>query len=417
MSFILTAALNTLLPNSNPMFTADIQRDTPLESRIILTNNGSLPITSLDHNFADLGMIKLIPAQTTCTSISLMNPLASGQSCTYVLHLLSNNIPGVYHNTASINATSNSGDAYHLQFAIDVNTYLYAGTANSVQKWNGTTWSTVGNGTSPGAVKTLAWDDQGHLYAGTNYDVQSLNGDTWNKVGSNPPVSVNGLTFDDQGNLFAGSATRGAQELAKGANIWQPLGIKGPTAITSLFFVNGNHTLYAGTNDYTKQWNGKAWSSTPGEPLLGSVAFALDSKNNTLYTGTDSGTVYQLNLNSNTTWKNTGNPGEEFDLVDALAFDNNDQLFAGIDNTDNSIKAHTANADWTNYGSDIPSFITALAFDGNNTLYAGNYGSGTNVYELKTASGLWEAIPGAPKNTFVNALTIGSDLSIQAVTQ
>ena len=175
--------------------------------------------------------------------------------------------------------------------------------------------------------------------------------------------------------------------------------------------------LYAGTNDYTKQWNGKVWSSTPGEPLLGSVAFALDSKNNTLYTGTDSGQVYQLNLNSNTAWKNIGSPGEEFDLVDTLAFDNNDQLFAGMDNTENSIKTLKANSNWANCGSDIPPFITALAFDDNNTLYAGNYGSGANVYALKTAGGSWDAIPGAPKNTFVNALTLGSDLSITAATQ
>lgn len=416
MSFILSAALNTFLPN-HPTFTSDLQRDTPVSSHLILTNNGTLPITNFDNNFADLPFITLIPTQTTCATISLMNPLTPGQSCTYAIHLLSNSTPGIYHHTVSINASANSGNAYEVKFSLDINSYLYVGTNANVQKWDGHTWSVVGNANSPSAVKTLIFDDQGHLYAGTNYNVQRLNGDTWSNLGSNSPVSVNALAFDDQGNLFAGSATRGAQVLLEGSNTWQPLGANSPHAITNLIFVNSNHMLYAGTNDYTKEWDGKTWSSTPGAPLLGSTSFAFDSKNNTLYTGTDAGEVYQLNLNANKLWKSVGNPGEEFDLVDALAFDHNDQLVAGIDNTNNSIKSYQPDAYWSNDGSNIPPFVTALAFDSNNTLYAGNYGSGANVYELKTAGGSWEAIPDAPKNTLVNALALGSDLSITTLGQ
>jgi hypothetical protein len=411
MSLILASMLNFLgSARPLPTFTSSAHMDNPLQQTLTLYNTSPTMLTGIDYHMNTSLPLKLIGSASTCLNISLVHPLKTHDSCTYVFQMLPNMTPMTQRAALTLSATNSIEQNYFRTLQVQMSTYLYAATLQSVLRWDGNTWAPVGTVNIPTQVRALKFDAQNNLYVGTNYSVQFWDGAHWNIVGLNPPVSVNALSFNADGMLIAGSATQGAQIFIPAQNRWYALGQNGPIDITALLQVPRTAMLYAGTNDFTQEFDGTHWQPTPGKPLLGSSSFALNQEQQLLYTGDDAGTVYQLNPTYG--WINKGQPGGPYDIIDSLIFDKN-LLIAGIDNEAHSIKSAQADFTWVDYGQHAPAFVTALIADAQDHLYAANYGNGPNVYQLSGgAQDTWQALVGAPHDTFVNALALGSELKI-----
>ena len=179
--------------------------------------------------------------------------------------------------------------------------------ANYITKWNGSSWSALGNGVN-GSVATIAFDSAGNLYAGgeftqaggapTNY-IAKWNGSSWSALGRGVDGRVNAIAFDSARNLYAGGEFTqaggvSAEYIAKwNGSSWSALGswVNG-TVDTIAFDSAGN--LYAGENflqaagaptNYIAKWNGSSWSAIAD---IGGVVdvFYFDKQGN-LYVGGD----------------------------------------------------------------------------------------------------------------------------------
>jgi PKD repeat protein len=110
-------------------------------------------------------------------------------------------------------------DVYAL--ALDGSGNLFAGGANYVGVWNGSSWSTLGSVmeipfpglTMTGLVYSLAVDGLGNLYAGGYFTtaggmavnaIAKWDGTSWSALGSGTSGNVYALACDKEGNLFAG---------------------------------------------------------------------------------------------------------------------------------------------------------------------------------------------------------------------
>jgi hypothetical protein len=158
---------------------------------------------------------------------------------------------------------------------------LYAGgafttaggvSANCIAKWNGTTWSALGSGINGGYVYALTVFDDGSgpaLYAGGIFtsaggsaanSIAKWNGTSWSALGSGMDYWVQALTVFDDGSgpaLYAGGefSTAGgvaAQSIAKWGGCspppspWTNLG-SGLAGISGIPQLNGSGELLAGT--------------------------------------------------------------------------------------------------------------------------------------------------------------------------
>jgi hypothetical protein len=173
---------------------------------------------------------------------------------------------------------------------------LYAGglitnaggvTANGIAKWNGTSWSALGNGVN-GSVASLAVFDDGSgpcLYVGGNFvsagqlSVMYLarwNGAGWAPVGNGIAGEVDALLVWDDG---TGPA------LYAGGRFWGPIG--GPAT------------------HYIAKWNGTSWTGLGGgltgtsAPTVRALAAYDDGSGSALYVGgefTSAGTTWARNV-------------------------------------------------------------------------------------------------------------------------
>lgn len=406
MSLFLASLLNNSLPSST--IEMNIQEESPTQVSLTLTNVGREALTHFGLSFPDNLPILKLPS-SSCSQISLVNQLTTGQSCLYILSSGADTVPQSLKGTISINYTADNGQSGTQNLLANSSTYLYAATLNNVERWDGKNWSALGNNINK--VQTLRFDPTGRLYAGTQNGVYAWHNNMWVPVGAHAPIGITTLGFDQNGVLYAGSSTQGVQSLTPGQDNWQTLGMNGPKSITSMIFAKQN--LYVGTNNDTEVWDGQHWNHTPGAPFIGSVAFAYDQKNNLLYSGTDDGKVNLLNLTNKQGWGSIGQPGGTYDLVDALGLTLQNQLMAGIDNTEDSIQIYAGNSQWQSLGDNAPQYVTAIISDAQGNVYAANYGRGSNIFELRDSKkSSWEVIPDAPQNTFVNALAFGSELHI-----
>jgi len=188
-------------------------------------------------------------------------------------------------------------------------------TVNRIAKWNGTAWSPLGTGLAGGGtpwVYAMTVFDDGHgggpaLYVGGNFTtaggvsanrIAKWNGTSWSPLGEGLNSQVFALTVFDDGSgggpaLYAGGrfTTAGggsANYIAKwNGTSWSPLGSGVNFDVMALTVFDdgqgGGPALYAGgfftiaggvpsTNRIAK-WNGSSWSKLGAG--LGSVVYAL----------------------------------------------------------------------------------------------------------------------------------------------
>jgi hypothetical protein len=207
-------------------------------------------------------------------------------------------------------------------------------TLNHIAKWNGTSWSQLGNGFPDyfTQIWSLASYDDGTgsaLYAAgsfafTSRSIAKWNGSSWSALGSGLTGGdgVRALSiFDDgagpalyAGGVFSAAGGAPANNIAKwNGSTWSPLGI-GITEGTDLVdamtvFDNGNGlALYAGGDfigagdimvSTLARWNGSAWSQMEAGTLGHDSYFAPnaleifdDGTGSALFAGTDAFTWY-----------------------------------------------------------------------------------------------------------------------------
>ncbi len=164
--------------------------------------------------------------------------------------------------------------------------------ANSIAKWNGTTWSPLGSGLTergtsfppPPVVAALAIAPDGTLYAGGSFDkaggkaanhIAKWNGSTWSPLGAGVRgykfVTVNTLALAPDGTLYVGGhfdrfGTMKDSDcvfnLAKWrGSAWSTVIGDGVRNIVTTVLVAPNGNLLVATDFGVGVWNGSGWST------------------------------------------------------------------------------------------------------------------------------------------------------------
>jgi hypothetical protein len=295
-------------------------------------------------------------------------------------------VPGVY------------GTVYAL--SIDRSGNLYVGgefttaggiAANNIAKWSGTSWDTLGSGTS-GRVSTLVVDDSGNLYAGGRFltagavtanNIAKWNGAVWSALGNGTIGYINALVIDGSRNLYAGGY------------------------FTSAGGINAEHIA---------KWNGSVWDSLGSGTNTTVYALSIDDSGN-LYTGGVFTWVGGINANyiarwNGVTWSALGSGTNNY--VSTLVFNSSGGLYAAgqFDSAGGAAVNYTARwngSTWSPLGSGTNRAVNALVFDGSGNLYVGGYfdsaGDTAANYVAKWDGNAWSAL-GSGTNSEVNALAV-----------
>lgn len=300
---------------------------------------------------------------------------------------------------------------------------LYAGgysvnpenvTANNIAKWDGSTWTTIGNGTDSN-IRTLTADGIGNVYAGGYFTtigstsaqyIAKWNGSTWSALGTGLDNFVNVLTIGPLNAIYVGgnfTAADGnpAESIAqwKGTN-WSALSMTTDnyiyaltTDISGLFYAGGNFTTIGGaTVSHVAKWDGANWSAL-GNEIKGTVDALTADTNNNLYAAgdfnnSDGSTVNYIAQWNGNVWVSLGNNMDN--KVSSLIADKNGAIYAGghFTTTDSPATAHIAKWNgnqWNSVGGGINGLVTSLTKDKSGNIYAG--GSFTTAGDI-TANGL-----------------------------
>ncbi len=318
-----------------------------------------------------------------------------------------------------------------IALARDNNNNVYAGggfttaaslPAKYVAKWNGSAWSAVGNGFNA-TVIALAVDGSDNVYAGgvftlacdatCNYATSTIvnyiakwNGSTWSAMGNGFDAPVLALAVDSSDNVYAGgiftlacdatcnpaTSTTVNRIAMWNGSAWSAMG-NGFDAPVSALAVDGSNNVYAGgsftlacdatcnpatstTVNRIAMWNGANWLPL-AKGLSGTVAaLAVDASNNVYAGGSFTNAIGGLPLRrvgrwDGATWWALGDGVNN--SVSALALDGAN-LYAGgnftqvCDATCNSATSATANriavwsgAAWSPLGSGTNGGVQALA--------------------------------------------------------
>ena len=354
---------------------------------------------------------------------------------------------------------------YVYALAVDGND-LYAGgvfttaggvTANRIAKWDGSSWSALGQGLN-GDVNALVVDTSGNLYAGgdfsnnvrgISYPVAKWDGNSWSEIGQGINGYVNALALDASGNLFAGGNFSEVSDVIVASNIakwngnsWSALisvGIAGVDSEVRSLAVDGSD-LYVGgdfttagnvTVNHIAKWdiNTNSWSALSSEGQIGvnNSVYALAVDGNDLYAGgvfttAGGGIVNRIAKWDGTSWS-TLNSGSQIGVdnsVNALAVDGND-LYAGGDFTtaggvtvNRIAKWDGSTSSWSALGNGVTEEVKALLVSSSSDLYAGGFfqiASGETVDKIVNYIAKWTADntpPSVSTSSPANGATIQS---------
>ena len=205
-----------------------------------------------------------------------------------------------FNNASLLAITCSAGNVYATQY-LDTLTgpvFYY------VAKWDGTNWTEPGAGTQPlhvdSVILALAHDHLGNIYAGGQFGdstgkkyVAKFNGTTWSNLGNlDANANILSLAADGAGNVYAGGIftdLAGKTYVAKwDGNTWSDLGNSasalGYGYIASLATDPGGNVYAAGylkdsTGFFVAKWNGSSWYKLYTDTFQFSV-IATDAQSN-----------------------------------------------------------------------------------------------------------------------------------------
>jgi hypothetical protein len=335
------------------------------------------------------------------------------------------------------------------------------GTAHSIAKWDGSSWSALGSGTDFSVRAMTGFDDGGGsaLYVGGSFStaggvganrIARWDGANWSALGSGMNSLVYALgVFDDGGGeaLYAGGnfATAGgvgANRIAKWDGLtWSALGSgMGGTFPSSVYALTvfddgGGPALYAGGRftvaggvgaNYIAKWDGSSWSALGSgmDDEVHALAVFDDGGGPALYAGGSFNTAGGAEANciarwDGSSWSALGAGMGNFDFVVALtAFDDGggEALYAGgrffsVGGVIANDIAKWNGASWSALGSGMNNDVHALTvFDdgGGPALYAGG--------DFSTAGGLDANYIAKWDGLSWSALGVGTNGNVFAVT-
>jgi hypothetical protein len=330
-----------------------------------------------------------------------------------------------------------NGDVLAVAVAPNGNVYVggaftQAGTtlANSVARWDGTAWSSLGTGVAGSGslgimVDALAVAPNGDLYIGGRFghvgsaaanNVARWNGTAWSSLGAGTDNEVYALALTPTGDLYAGGhffQAGGITALClarwNGA-VWNALGTGINSDVyalaissTGAVYVGGAFTQAGGmTTNGVARWDGTAWSSL-GANALNSGAIPIQVRalavaaNGDLYAAGNFSQVGTATANGVARWDGTAwsplgtGPGAGTNsYVPALAVAPNGDVYAGGSfNQANGTNINRVDrwngATWSSLGTGLNSEVYALAFGGaTNKLYAGGSFSAVGDFSKPT---------------------------------
>jgi hypothetical protein len=330
--------------------------------------------------------------------------------------------------------------------------------ANSIARWNGTNWSTLGSGFGA-PIRALAVFDAGsgpRLYAGGDVLVSVWTGSTWASL-AGAPHSVYALAVFDDGSGPGLYATGGVSSPSPGAFItrwngstWSSLGSGviafhcsplGGVALT-VFDDGTGPALYTGgcfattspAAEFVARWNGLAWSAVQEQPApagFDQYADALTTFNDGSGTALYAGGGFELAGGvpasgvarwTGSSWGAVGG-ANEIGNVSVLAVADlglGPALYAGGNfTTVNGIPSPSVamwnGSHWTPLGTGIAGSVDAIAAFNDGTgpqLYAAGYffaGSGGASSMIRRWNGsTWNEV-GRGLNAFTYALVVFDD--------
>ncbi|MGE0886034.1 MAG: FG-GAP-like repeat-containing protein [Blastocatellales bacterium] len=174
--------------------------------------------------------------------------------------------------------------------------------ANRIAKWNGSSWSPLGNGVN-GQVSAIGISGN-DVYVGGSFtsaggvnaiNIAKWNGSSWSALGSGVDSIVNAIAINGNdvyvGGLFSIAGGTGASNIARwnGSN-WNPLG-SGVDGNVNAIAISGND-VYVGGSFLTAgginasriaKWNGSSWS--PLGSGVDGLVFTIAISGNDVYVG------------------------------------------------------------------------------------------------------------------------------------
>lgn len=277
--------------------------------------------------------------------------------------------------------------------------YHYLVTSNS--------WISSGNGSLDGTqINAVTKDSHGNLYAGTSvanvFEYSELS-KSWIITGNLPLASalanpISTMAVDNNGVIYA-TLVGGSVWIPDNTNIngWVelqnlclllPVPSGGCGNITSVSDDQGN--VYFAVADANPSLPGYVWKYNNltglfiqfiGNGINSSVdgsspiALALDKENN-LYVGTHSGSVFRYNMNS-ATWTELGLGVIDGSQINSIVIDTIGDVYVGTENS-NVFKFAVGASYWQQIGnnslnSDISDQLKSIALDSSGNLYAATY--------------------------------------------
>ncbi len=304
---------------------------------------------------------------------------------------------------------------------------------NGLARFDGTAWQPIGRGINPagsgGRINSIAFAPDSSLYVGGYFyaagdsaaeNVARWNGQTWSPVGEGVRGDVNTLAVSADGTLYVGgrftyAGHRAARNVAYwGGDAWKPLagslgnGTAGEVEALTLdaegaVVVAGTFTEAGGIAAVNvARWNGTAWSAF-SEGLPRDVNVLVTRPNGRVVAGwgrySDRLDVCCLSEWTGTVWRPVS--GSTNGPVTALVAEADGNLLVGGDfsavgdRAARSVAQHSDERGWTAFGSGFDGIVNAFARGPGGLLYAGgSFRTAGSVRAVGIAS--WDGHEWAP---------------------
>jgi hypothetical protein len=158
-----------------------------------------------------------------------------------------------------------------------------------VGRWDGTSWTVLGNVASSG-TNALAIDGSGQVYRALNQaQVERWAGSAWSSaVSPSPNNFVNAMAFDSNGNLFVGGSftTPQAKLGYWNGSSWSSLGAGPGINVGDIAFGPSGSLVVTGyTGSGIRQWDGNSWSTYGGGMTSGNAMDTVAVDDSLVYVG------------------------------------------------------------------------------------------------------------------------------------